>query len=97
MVDPQAALKAYYADPMLANGADHEVLADVLVSYLQAQVCAVWSGATGHVFDALPPGAADAVNIRQPPARAADAARGRGRARARRARALRVSAHGRLR
>jgi hypothetical protein len=66
MADAQSTLKTYFADPVLANDAGHEVLADVLVSYMQAQVCAVWSGATGHSFDALPPGAADAVHVRQP-------------------------------
>jgi hypothetical protein len=70
MSDAQAIQKKYFTDPILANPAGHEVLADVLISYMQAQVCAVWSGATGHAggdgTGALSALAADSVNVRQP-------------------------------
>lgn len=66
MSDATDTLKTYYADPVLANAAGHEVIADVLITYIQAQVCAVWSGATGHSFDVLTPVAADSVNVKQP-------------------------------
>jgi hypothetical protein len=66
MADSQDTLKTYYADPILANAAGHDVLADVLIAYMQMQVCTVWSGATGHSYDTLPLLAADAVNVKQP-------------------------------
>jgi hypothetical protein len=66
MLNPIDIQKTYFADPKLANTAGHQVLSDVLISYMQSQICAVWSGATGHSFDALPPLAADGVNVKQP-------------------------------
>ncbi|KAG1724650.1 uncharacterized protein EDB91DRAFT_1331205 [Suillus paluster] len=47
-------IKPYYADPMLANPAGHEILTDVLVSYFQSQICAAWSTAGGHSYDTIP-------------------------------------------
>jgi hypothetical protein len=66
MSDSQTTLKTYYADPILANPTGHDVIAGVLIAYIQSQVCTVWSGATGHSFDALPAVAADSVNVKQP-------------------------------
>ena len=40
---------------MLANPAGHDILADVLISYFQSQVCSAWGAATGQSFDGLPP------------------------------------------
>lgn len=40
---------------MLANPAGHDILADVLISYFQSQVCSAWAAATGQSFDGLPP------------------------------------------
>lgn len=60
-------IKPYFADPVLANAAGHEILTDVLVSYFQTQICAAWSTAGGHSYDTISlmmapsfnPGAAD--------------------------------------
>ncbi|QRV99024.1 glycosyltransferase family 90 protein [Ceratobasidium sp. AG-Ba] len=49
---PDETTGTYYADPVLANPAGHVVLADVLISYFQSQVCAGWAAARGHAFDA---------------------------------------------
>ena len=37
----------YYADPILANTAGHGLLADILIAYIQSQVCVAWSAARG--------------------------------------------------
>ncbi|KAF8578818.1 hypothetical protein K439DRAFT_1395200 [Ramaria rubella] len=42
---------SYYADPILANPSGHTLLADVLVSYFQSQICAGWASATGAGFE----------------------------------------------
>ncbi|EIN14668.1 hypothetical protein PUNSTDRAFT_96689 [Punctularia strigosozonata HHB-11173 SS5] len=55
-----------YVDPVLASPAGHEYLADVLISYMQSQVCAAYNAALGKNQDALPLLAADSVNVRQP-------------------------------
>ncbi|KIY42963.1 CAP64-like protein [Fistulina hepatica ATCC 64428] len=47
--DPTSIMK-YFTDPLLANSAGHDVLADVLVSYFQAQVCEAWGVYTGTVY-----------------------------------------------
>jgi hypothetical protein len=39
---------------VLANPAGHDILADVLTSYFQSQVCSAWAAATGQLFDGLP-------------------------------------------
>ncbi|CCM01989.1 uncharacterized protein FIBRA_04063 [Fibroporia radiculosa] len=44
----------YFVDPILANVAGHEVLADILVSYFQSQVCAAWGALTGASHELLP-------------------------------------------
>ncbi|THH17543.1 hypothetical protein EUX98_g9109, partial [Antrodiella citrinella] len=54
MSNPEDVLKQYYADPVLASSAGHEVISDVLVSYFQSLVCAAWSSATGTESEALP-------------------------------------------
>ncbi|EJD01844.1 Cap64 protein [Fomitiporia mediterranea MF3/22] len=48
-------IKAYYADPVLASSAGHELIADVLIHYFQSQVCSAWAVATGHAFDVASP------------------------------------------
>ena len=57
MSDPSS-VNQYFEDPILANPAGHEVLADVLISYLQSQVCTTWAAITGHSAEALPSPAA---------------------------------------
>ncbi|KAI0772917.1 hypothetical protein BD413DRAFT_663067 [Trametes elegans] len=53
MADP-ASINKYFTDPVLANSAGHEVIADVLVSYFQSQICNAWAAVTGHSAEALP-------------------------------------------
>lgn len=52
-------IKSYYADPILANPTGHGLLADVLISYFQSQICTGWASATGTGFEvpAFPMGA----------------------------------------
>lgn len=50
MADPDL-IKPYYADSVLANVPGHRILADVLISYFQSQICAAWSAARGHSFE----------------------------------------------
>ncbi|KAH9034767.1 hypothetical protein EDB85DRAFT_1863703 [Lactarius pseudohatsudake] len=40
-------ISRYYADPILANTAGHGLLADILIAYIQSQVCVAWSAARG--------------------------------------------------
>jgi hypothetical protein len=42
-----ATITRYYADPILANPAGHGLLADMLIAYIQSQVCVAWSAARG--------------------------------------------------
>lgn len=42
-----SSISRYYADPILANAAGHGLLADILVAYIQSQVCVAWSAARG--------------------------------------------------
>lgn len=53
ITDPDL-IKPYYVDPMLASPEGHVVLADVLTSYFQSQVCAAWATAGGHSFETIP-------------------------------------------
>ena len=53
MTDPDL-INPYYADSILANSEGHVVLADVLISYFQSQVCATWATARGHSYETIP-------------------------------------------
>ncbi|EIW79968.1 hypothetical protein CONPUDRAFT_106666 [Coniophora puteana RWD-64-598 SS2] len=53
MVNPDL-IKPYFADNILANADGHALLADVLVSYFQSQICAAWATAAGHSYETLP-------------------------------------------
>ncbi|KAF9224985.1 hypothetical protein BS17DRAFT_779383 [Gyrodon lividus] len=53
MTDPEL-IKPYYADAVLANPEGHALLADVLISYFQSQICAAWSTAGGHSYETIP-------------------------------------------
>lgn len=48
-------VNSYYADPVLANPTGHELIADILIHYIESQVCAAWSVATGLTFDVVSP------------------------------------------
>ena len=47
-------VRKYYADPVLANTAGHELISDVLAAFFQQQICAGWASATGQSYDSLP-------------------------------------------
>ncbi|KAI0826172.1 hypothetical protein BC629DRAFT_1587013 [Irpex lacteus] len=51
--DPST-VQPYFVDPMLANPAGHELIADVLISYFQAQICTAWAAATGTASEVTP-------------------------------------------
>ncbi|WVQ70607.1 hypothetical protein IAR50_000126 [Cryptococcus sp. DSM 104548] len=51
LASPDQARSAFYNDPAHANFNGHGLISDILVSYLQSQVCAGWSAITGHGFD----------------------------------------------
>jgi len=54
-IEDPTSIDRYFADPVLANPAGHDILADVLISYFQSQVCSAWAAATGQSFDGFPP------------------------------------------
>lgn len=49
-----SSVQHYFTDPILANSYGHDLLADVLISYFQAQICAAWAAATGTASEILP-------------------------------------------
>lgn len=51
MTNPVDTRKALYTDAVLANPAGHDLIADVLISYMMSQICAGWSATMGHGFD----------------------------------------------
>lgn len=55
-------INKYYVDPILASVSGHDLIADVLIAYMQAEICKSWSIAHGNAFDAVPahtPGSGD--------------------------------------
>ena len=44
-------MSAFYHDSNLANADGHDLIADVLISYMMSQICAGWSAIQGHTFD----------------------------------------------
>jgi hypothetical protein len=58
-MDDPASIRHYYADPVLANSNGHALIADILISFIQSQICQTWSVATGQSFDTAPLLAAD--------------------------------------
>ncbi|WWD20544.1 hypothetical protein CI109_105020 [Kwoniella shandongensis] len=48
---PDQARSAFYSDPNHANSNGHDLIADVLISYIMSQICAGWSAINGHAFD----------------------------------------------
>jgi len=49
-----SSIDQYFADPILANPTGHEVIADVIISYFQSQICAAWGAVTGASHEMLP-------------------------------------------
>ncbi|KAF9648228.1 hypothetical protein BDM02DRAFT_3155846 [Thelephora ganbajun] len=54
-IEEPTSVDRYFADAVLANPVGHDMLADVLISYFQSQVCSAWAAATGQSLDGLPP------------------------------------------
>ncbi|THH04073.1 hypothetical protein EW145_g5790 [Phellinidium pouzarii] len=54
-IDKPDSVKAYFADPVLANSLGHELISETLIHYFQSQICSAWSVATGHSFDIASP------------------------------------------
>lgn len=48
---PRRALSGLYADSQLANKEGHDLLADVLISFIMSQICAGWSALLGQSFN----------------------------------------------
>lgn len=46
-ISTPSSINKFYADPILANTAGHGLLADMLIAYIQSQVCVAWSAARG--------------------------------------------------
>lgn len=59
LVNPEESRKTFFTDPILANPNGHQLIADVLISYLQSQICAGWAATMGHAFDVPYMGAPD--------------------------------------
>jgi hypothetical protein len=51
IANPEGARKAFYVDPILASPGGHDLIADVLTSYMQQQICSGWAANMGHAFD----------------------------------------------
>lgn len=51
LANPEESRSTFYTDPILANSAGHELIADVLISFFQSQICAGWAATMGHAFD----------------------------------------------
>jgi hypothetical protein len=53
MQNPNSVNK-YYVDPVLASVTGHDLITDILVAYMQTQICTAWSVAHGNAFDSVP-------------------------------------------
>ena len=45
LLNPQKVRQSYFLDPILANAKGHELLADTLIAFLEAEICQVWDAA----------------------------------------------------
>lgn len=52
--DPLSALNGLYADAQHANTEGHDLMADVLISYLMGEICSAWGTHMGHAFSVTP-------------------------------------------
>jgi hypothetical protein len=48
---PDVARSKFYHDPNHANSEGHDLIADVLISYMMSQICAGWSAVQGRSYD----------------------------------------------
>lgn len=51
LTNPEESRASFYTDPMLANAEGHQLIADILISYFQGQICSGWAATMGHAFD----------------------------------------------
>lgn len=51
MNDPEGTRQSFYSDMVLASPTGHELIADLLISYLQGHICDGWATIMGHAFD----------------------------------------------
>lgn len=51
MASPEEWRSKFYADPMLSNPDGHDLISDLLISYMQGQICSGWAATMGHGFD----------------------------------------------
>lgn len=51
LTNPTLVEQTYFVDPILASPSGHQVLAEVLIHFIQQQICASWSSALGYSFD----------------------------------------------
>ena len=49
--EPEDVRKEFFTDPILANAEGHQLIADVIISYIETQICAGWAATMGHAFD----------------------------------------------
>ena len=42
LMNPQKVRQTYFIDPILANAKGHELLADTVIAYIEAEICQVW-------------------------------------------------------
>lgn len=59
MVDPEGTRQNFYTDMVLASPQGHKLISDLLVSYIQSQICSGWAATMGHAFDVPYMGAAE--------------------------------------
>lgn len=59
MVDPEGTRQTYYTDMVLASPSGHKLISDLLISYVQGQICSGWAATMGHAFDVPFMGAPD--------------------------------------
>ncbi|THH11299.1 hypothetical protein EW146_g8090 [Bondarzewia mesenterica] len=46
-----SSINRYFTDPILANPTGHALIADILIAYVQSQICVTWSAATGRAYE----------------------------------------------
>ena len=51
LTNPEEIRPQFFTDPMLANPAGHDLIADLLISYMETQICQGWAATMGHAFD----------------------------------------------
>lgn len=66
MLDPEGTRQSFYWDMVLASPAGHELMADLLISYMQSQICTGWAAIMGHAFDVPYMGSDEQTDAQQP-------------------------------